>query len=157
MDVRDRENLTEILDRASECQNLEVQFRKKNGETIWALMSASVIDIDGIGCVLTIARDVSNAKAAEDEIRNLAFYDPLTGLPNRRLLLERLHQALSTSNRTGRLLALLFVDLDNFKTLNDTLGHQTGDQLLQETARRLTACVRDVDTVGPSRRVTSLC
>jgi diguanylate cyclase (GGDEF)-like protein/PAS domain S-box-containing protein len=148
VDARDRDNLTEILNRTAECQNLEVQFRKKNEDTIWALMSASVIDIDGVSCVLTIARDVSNAKAAEDEIRNLAFYDPLTGLPNRRLLLERLHQALSTSNRTGRLLALLFVDLDNFKMLNDTLGHQTGDLLLQEAARRLTACVRDVDTVG---------
>jgi len=111
-------------------------------------MSTSVVEIDGVECALAIARDISHAKAAEDEIRSLAFYDPLTGLPNRRLLLERLRLSLAASNREGRMRALLFVDLDNFKTLNDTLGHQMGDLLLQEAARRLSTCVRDSDTVG---------
>jgi diguanylate cyclase (GGDEF)-like protein/PAS domain S-box-containing protein len=147
-DPRDLKNVDEILKQTLQCRNVEIQFRKKNGETLWGLMSSSVVEIDGIQCVLTITRDISSAKAAEDEIRSLAFYDPLTGLPNRRLLMERLHVTLASSSRTGRLRALLFVDLDNFKTLNDTLGHQTGDLMLQEAAKRLTACVRGADTVG---------
>jgi diguanylate cyclase (GGDEF)-like protein len=85
---------------------------------------------------------------AQDEIRNLAFYDTLTGLPNRRLLLDRLQKTLAASARSGRLRSLLFADLDNFKTLNDTLGHESGDMLLQEVARRLSACVREADTVS---------
>jgi diguanylate cyclase (GGDEF)-like protein/PAS domain S-box-containing protein len=147
-DPRDLESLAATLGKTGECRNLEIQFISKSGETVWGLMSASIIEIDETPCVLTITRDITNAKAAEDEIRNLAFYDPLTGLPNRRLLLERIHQDLTSTNQSGRLRALLFVDLDNFKMLNDTLGHQTGDLLLQETARRLTACVRTDDTVG---------
>ena len=147
-DPRDLENVDDILKKNHECRNVEIQFRKKNGETLWGLMSSSVIEIDEVQCVLTITRDITSAKAAEDEIRNLAFYDPLTGLSNRRLLLEKLRQSLAAGNRSGRMRAVLFVDLDNFKTLNDTLGHQIGDMLLQETARRLTTCVRDSDTVG---------
>jgi diguanylate cyclase (GGDEF)-like protein/PAS domain S-box-containing protein len=140
--------LAESLQKTGECRNLELQFVSKRGETVWGLMSASMIEIDDVPCVLSITRDITQAKAAEDEIRNLAFYDPLTGLSNRRLLLERLRQSLSSTNRSVRMRALLFVDLDDFKTLNDTLGHQTGDLLLQEAARRLTACVRSNDTVG---------
>ena len=92
---------------------------------------------------LTLAR-----KAAENKIQNLAFYDPLTLLPNRRLLLDRLRQALTSSARNGKNGALLFIDLDNFKTLNDTLGHDIGDLLLQQVAARLTSCVREGDTVA---------
>ena len=147
-DMRDFQKLREMLACSMECRNIEIQFRKKNGDFVWGVMSASIVEIDGMRCVLTIARDISNARAAEDEIRNLAFYDPLTALPNRRLLLERLRLSLAAGNREGRMKALLFVDLDNFKTLNDTLGHQMGDLLLQEAARRLSACVRDADTVG---------
>jgi len=147
-DPRDLENVREMLTRTRECRNVEIQFRKKSGETCWALMSVSIVEIEGVRCALAVARDVSHAKEAEDAIRNLAFYDPLTNLPNRRLLLERLEEALAAGNRTGRMRALLFVDLDNFKTLNDTLGHQTGDLLLQEASRRLTTCVRESDTVG---------
>ncbi len=147
-DARDRDSLLEVLNRTKECRNVEIQFRRTGGEPVWGLLSASVIEIDGVQCVLTITRDISNAKAAEDKIHNLAFYDPLTGLPNRRLLLERLRQAVASTNRSRRMHALLFIDLDNFKTLNDTLGHQTGDKLLQETARRLSTCIRGADTVG---------
>jgi diguanylate cyclase (GGDEF)-like protein len=93
-------------------------------------------------------RELQQLKAAHDEIRNLAFFDPLTGLPNRRLLLDRLQQTLAAGVRSNRKRALLFVDLDDFKTLNDTLGHHIGDLLLQEVARRILASIRETDTVA---------
>lgn len=85
---------------------------------------------------------------AEEEINHLVFYDPLTGLPNRRLLHDRLGHALANSSRSGRYGALLFIDLDNFKDLNDNLGHQIGDRLLQQVGQRLIACVREGETVA---------
>ena len=147
-DDRNRHKLVEILRQNASCRDLEVQFRKKSGEVFWVLISASLMDLDGVPCVLSMTRDISNAKAAEDKIRNLAFYDSLTGLPNRRLLLERLRQSLTDSASDLRMQALLLVDLDNFKTLNETLGHQTGDLLLQEAAQRLLACIGDGGTVA---------
>ena len=116
----------------------------------WIYMTcAPVLDDSGhIVGGIAIVQDVSEHKAAEEKINNLAFYDPLTELPNRRLLLDRLQQALATSARSGREGALLFIDLDNFKSLNDTLGHDMGDLLLQQVAQRLTACVRQGDSVA---------
>ena len=98
--------------------------------------------------ILTINTDISARKATEREIQRLAFYDALTGLPNRVLLLDRMHQALAVSQRTQSGGALLFIDMDNFKTLNDTLGHDKGDLMLQQVGQRLQACVRDIDTVA---------
>jgi diguanylate cyclase (GGDEF)-like protein/PAS domain S-box-containing protein len=92
--------------------------------------------------------DITAKKEADERINSLAFFDPLTELPNRRLLLDRLKHAIATSVRTESYCALLFIDLDNFKTLNDTLGHDIGDLLLQQTARRLAECVREGDTVA---------
>lgn len=148
LDPHDRKQMIEILGQNSTFRSMEIKLRRKCGEVFWGQMSASQIEIDGVACILSTMRDISTAKAAEDEIRNLAFYDTLTGLPNRRLLLERLRKYVTSTNRSGHMRALLFVDLDNFKTLNDTLGHQTGDLLLQEVAHRLSACVRDTDSVG---------
>jgi diguanylate cyclase (GGDEF)-like protein/PAS domain S-box-containing protein len=98
--------------------------------------------------LLGISEDITQRRAAEDEIRNLAFYDPLTQLPNRRLLLDRLNKVLAASSRSGKKVALLFIDLDNFKTLNDNLGHHVGDRLLQQVTARLLACIRQGDTVA---------
>ncbi|SFG93929.1 PAS domain S-box-containing protein/diguanylate cyclase (GGDEF) domain-containing protein [Duganella sp. CF458] len=96
-------------------------------------------------CALT---DITERKASEQEIRNLALFDFLTQLPNRRCLMDRLQHALASSARTGQCGALLFIDLDNFKDLNDTLGHNVGDMLLQQAARRFVGCVRESDTVA---------
>lgn len=91
---------------------------------------------------------LAQIESHDDEIRQLAFYDSLTRLPNRRLLLDRLQHALVSTARSGFEGALLFIDLDNFKDVNDTLGHDKGDLLLQEVAKRLTTCVREGDTVA---------
>lgn len=128
----------------------EIWNRRKSGESYpeWLTITA-VNDANGKTTHYVGAfQDITARKAAEDEIRNLAFYDPLTRLPNRRLLLDRLQQAVAASSRNGRYGALLFLDLDNFKTLNDSLGHDIGDQLLIEVAGRLHACVREGDTVA---------
>ncbi len=93
-------------------------------------------------------QDITERKNAEEKIEELAFYDQLTGLPNRTLLLDRLKQTMTISSRNGMYGALLIIDLDNFKTLNDTLGHERGDQLLKQVALRLTNCVRAGDTVA---------
>ncbi|PJI98721.1 PAS domain S-box-containing protein/diguanylate cyclase (GGDEF)-like protein [Acidovorax sp. 69] len=98
--------------------------------------------------VLGVCRDITDRKRAEQEIERLAFYDALTGLPNRRLLLDRLQRSIAACQRTKNLGALLFIDLDNFKDLNDTLGHDMGDQLLAQVATRLVGSVREADTVA---------
>ncbi len=147
-DPEDRRRMVERLMRQGVCRNLEAQFRRKNGEMIWGLMSASLIELEGAPHILAITRDLSEARTAADEIRQLALYDPLTKLANRRLLLERLRQTVETTQRSGRWNALLFVDLDNFKTLNDTLGHHVGDLLLRQAGQRLVGCIRAADTAA---------
>ncbi len=128
----------------------EVVDRRKGGGEFHAWINISGVK-DEAGLTTHFVgtfNDITLRKAAEDEIRNLAFYDPLTQLPNRRLLMDRLEQALASGNRHKRKGALLFIDLDNFKTLNDTLGHDHGDLLLQQVAERLSRCTREGDTVA---------
>lgn len=128
----------------------EIWNRRSNGEVfpLWMTITA-VSDESGrpthyVGsCV-----DISLRKAAEAQITKLAFFDPLTGLPNRRLLMDRLVNALASCERHRRQGALMFVDLDNFKTINDTMGHSQGDLLLVQVANRLGACLREGDTVA---------
>ena len=103
---------------------------------------------NAVGGIIMFTEDITERKASEEIIQHLAFYDHLTNLPNRLLLLDRLHQALTSSVRSGRFGALLFIDLDNFKNLNDTLGHDMGDLLLQQVTQRLESCIRKGDTVA---------
>ena len=145
-DSRDRELLIEILRQGSYCRCMEIQFKRRNGELFWGEISASLMEVDGVPCILAITRDISHEKMAESTIRNLAFYDSLTGLPNRRFLSEKLYQ-IQAIPRAGHSRALLFVELDHFKTLNETLGHQTGDLLLKEIARRINGCISESDIV----------
>ena len=122
---------------------------KKNGEPFWIDLDISPVwdSARKLTHWVAVGRDISERKSAEEKIQYLAFYDPLTKLPNRQLLLDRLHVALSDQARP-REGALMFIDLDNFKVLNDTLGHQKGDMLLQQVAERLRSCVAKGDTVA---------
>lgn len=128
----------------------EICNRRKNGEIYPEYRTITAVkDQEGkvINYVSTFS-DITSNKAAAEEIERLAFYDPLTGLPNRRLLRDRLKSALASSHRNDRTGALLFIDMDNFKTLNDTLGHDMGDLLLQQVAQRLESCVREGCTIS---------
>lgn len=93
-------------------------------------------------------QDITERKQAAEEIESLAYYDPLTHLPNRRMLIDHIKRAMAVRMRSGRDGAILFIDLDHFKTLNDTLGHAIGDMLLQQVAERLTTCLRENDTIA---------
>lgn len=130
--------------------NGEVEQQRKDGTVLtiegrWTLLRDEQGEPESILCINT---DVSSRKDAQNKIQELAYYDPLTHLPNRRLLLERLNQTLAAINRNHKIGALLFIDMDNFKTLNDTLGHDVGDLLLVEVANRTKNCVRSSDTVS---------
>ncbi len=126
----------------------DVEHYHKDGHVIALEVSATVIVLEGEPVIQAFHRDVTKHRQSEQQIQRLAFSDPLTGLPNRRLLMDRLEQAIAAAHRQAQQLALLFIDLDNFKTLNDTLGHDKGDLLLRQVATRLTACVREGDTVA---------
>ncbi|MES2878734.1 MAG: EAL domain-containing protein [Pseudomonadota bacterium] len=128
----------------------ELWNQRKNGEIYpeWLTITAVKQGSGDVSHYVGTMTDITLRKAAESEINELAFFDPLTRLPNRRLLMDRLQHALANSARNGREGALLFIDLDDFKTLNDTRGHDVGDQLLQQVAERLVACVREGDTVA---------
>ncbi|UCV03563.1 EAL domain-containing protein [Dechloromonas denitrificans] len=128
----------------------EIWNRRKGGEVYpeWLTISAVYDDQGKLTNYVSTFSDISNLKVAESEIHHLAFYDPLTALPNRRLLLNRLDKARQTGKRNSQYGALLIIDLDHFKTLNDTLGHEFGDRLLVEVAQRLKACIREGDTAA---------
>lgn len=129
----------------------EHRVRCKDGSWKWVLSRGMLISRDPDGRPLRMIgthTDITERKNAEALIRQQAFFDTLTGLPNRRMLRERLEQEIRRSRRDGQQLAILFIDLDHFKEVNDTLGHDSGDQLLIEAARRIKQCVRDSDTVA---------
>jgi diguanylate cyclase (GGDEF)-like protein/PAS domain S-box-containing protein len=128
----------------------EIWDRRKNGEIYpkWLTISAVKGDDGQVLHYIGSHFDISERKKAEEKIHELAYFDQLTRLPNRTLLTDRLKQAMSAGSRSKNHGALVFIDLDNFKTLNDTLGHDKGDLLLQQAALRLTQCIREGDTVA---------
>jgi diguanylate cyclase (GGDEF)-like protein/PAS domain S-box-containing protein len=128
--------------------NYEFKIVRKDGEERWVDFSAGAIEIGGRAAALGTAFDITERKRAEEQIKNLAYHDALTGLPNRLLFNDRLTVAVAQAHRTAQRLAVLFLDLDRFKIINDSLGHTLGDRLLQGVAERLQSCVREGDTVA---------
>ena len=122
----------------------------KDGRAIWCQWyNSAVFDEQGrIASILSLAEDVTAREDAEEQLRQAAVHDALTGLPNRNSLAARLEHAIMRVNRSGDRLALLFIDLDRFKKVNDTLGHAAGDEVLRQAGARIRACVREVDTVA---------
>jgi diguanylate cyclase (GGDEF)-like protein/PAS domain S-box-containing protein len=139
-----------VLEAHAEFRDLELSDVDYKGRPFWMSISgAPIVDAQGqFTGYRGVGRNITARKRAEEKITRLAFFDVLTGLPNRRLLTDRLQQALAVSARDRSAGALLFIDLDNFKDLNDSQGHDVGDLLLKEVATRIEGCVREVDTVA---------
>ncbi|MDP2101274.1 MAG: diguanylate cyclase, partial [Methylotenera sp.] len=148
----DRSTLDRIRDSLEHWQSIraEIQNYRKDGTTYWNEFEITPIANEKGWYThwVSVQRDITARKQMEEEVQQLAFYDTLTKLPNRRLLNDRLSQIILASKRNKTYGALMFLDLDNFKALNDTHGHVVGDMLLIEAAQRLTNCMRDMDTVA---------
>jgi diguanylate cyclase (GGDEF)-like protein/PAS domain S-box-containing protein len=149
----DRERVRQVFNSSLQCgvgQRTEYRFLLRNGGIRYMESSSGLIK-NSRGepqSVVVVSHDVTERKMVEQKIKEFAFYDTLTQLPNRRLLDDRLEQAIAACKRSGRYGAVLFLDLDNFKPLNDKYGHKAGDLFLVEVAHRLARCVREVDTVA---------
>ncbi len=148
VDLASRQAWLDELRRVGTALDFESQWRCKSGEIRLVSLSAELIDIDNEPLVLAFIQDITERKENEARIDFLAHHDPLTGLPNRVLFRDRFALAMAWSERSGCKVALLYVDLDHFKTINDTLGHPVGDHLLQQVAQRLRGCVRETDTIS---------
>ena len=144
----DRQRLLDCLQVNGRADNVEAELMTRDGRALTVLISASVMELKGERCLLAITHDITARRQAQRQIETLAFSDPLTGLPNRRLLTDRLGQALVDAQRKGEHAALLFVDLDDFKQLNDSQGHTAGDKLLRAVAMELRSAVRLTDAVA---------
>ncbi len=151
--IRPPEDVPKLHDHISDSRNdLEDsgswRHLTKDGLLIDVDIASHRLVFNGRGCVLVMAQDVSERRRLEDQLRHQALHDALTGLPNRSLLLERAEQLLTEAREAQEPMAVLFVDLDNFKEVNDSFGHIVGDELLQAVATRLGSAVRNVDTLG---------
>ncbi|MES2933974.1 MAG: EAL domain-containing protein [Pseudomonadota bacterium] len=126
----------------------EASIRRKDGSELAVEVNQQVLHADADWIIVTVLRDITERKNAEQRLHHLAHYDALTGMPNRTLFYETLSKALSQADDNGWQVALLFIDIDHFKNVNDTLGHAVGDDLLRQFSARLVQCVRIRDTVG---------
>ncbi|HUW26477.1 MAG TPA: EAL domain-containing protein [Gallionella sp.] len=138
--------IREITEKGS--HTFESAHRCKDGSVMPIEISARLVETGGRKLILSVIRDITERKQAEEKMLNLAYYDTLTGLPNRTLFYDRLAQEIKKAHRANLKMALLFIDLDKFKEINDTLGHSMGDLLLKEAAQRISDCVREADTVA---------
>ncbi len=148
--AHDVEQFDRLLANEINGYSLEKRFITRTGKIVPANLVVRCIRKDNgdVDYVLAMVENITERKQLEEKVRRLAFYDPLTNLPNRRLFIDRQSQAMAASKRSACFGALMFLDLDNFKPLNDTYGHEVGDLLLIEAADRLRSCVREIDTVA---------
>ncbi|AJP48400.1 diguanylate cyclase [Rugosibacter aromaticivorans] len=150
VDPVQREKFRCLMDAHGEVVNFESEVYRRDGSKIWISENAhSVRGLQGeLICYEGTVQDITERRSYQEQLERQANFDQLTGLPNRNLLNDRLEQAISRAARRGYFLALVFIDLDNFKFINDSLGHVAGDELLVEVAHRLRNCLRTVDTVA---------
>ncbi len=138
-----------ILETRHSREGIEFRIRHRDGQwRTFESLGTNCIENPHIRGVVFNSRDVTDRKAIQQRIQHLAYHDNLTGLPNRGLLQDRLGHSIARAERSGRKVAVLFIDLDNFKNINDTLGHDVGDELLRQVAQRLSGCVRAGDTIA---------
>ena len=144
-DDRERDRIVQLLREQRQSTNLELRLRRRDGTTVWVLENVTLRDGDVMeGTII----DITDRKLAQEQMEYQAYHDSLTSLPNRLLFRDRIGIALAHAKRTGRLSAVMFLDLDQFKLVNDTLGHTVGDRLLQAIGARLVNCIRAEDTVA---------
>ena len=148
VDPQSRARLASALSRDGSVRDFEVNLRSASGKTFWLLLSAQPMRHAGVVCLLVALADIDERKRLQDDMRRRAMHDPLTGLPNRAMFMESLERAAHKARRRFARFSVLFIDLDHFKEVNDTMGHPAGDALLQEVARRLIAAVRSSDMVA---------
>ena len=139
-----RERVLQLLREQGSLSNLELRLRRRDGTTVWVLENVTLLD----GILEGTMFDITDRKLAQEQVEYHAYHDALTGLPNRLLFRDRITVALAHAKRNGRRSAVMFLDLDQFKLVNDTLGHTVGDRLLQAIGARLISCVRGDDTVA---------
>jgi len=142
------EELAGMLLDSPTLNGVEVELRRRDGSSVWVLQNLSLVGQGDAAVIHATVVDISDRKRAEEQIEFHAYHDVLTHLPNRRLFTDRLGLGVTRARRSGRPLAVMFIDLDHFKSVNDTLGHNAGDELLLEMSRRLRNCVREDDTVA---------
>ena len=149
-DAEERERYVEILKRDGILANFEFRAARKGGELVWCSESSRLVTIEETGQQLIegVLEDISKRKRTELELQHLATMDSLTKIPNRHLFFDRLEHTLAAAKRYGSKPAVLFVDLDEFKEVNDTLGHPVGDELLKQVAGRLQGRIREADTLA---------
>jgi diguanylate cyclase (GGDEF)-like protein/PAS domain S-box-containing protein len=148
VDGESRARLSEAVSREGSARDFELKLRDVQGKEIWMLLSAQAIRYQGTVCLLVALADIDARKRLQDDMRRKAMHDPLTGLPNRAMFMEALERAVAKARRRATRFSVVFIDLDHFKEVNDTMGHHAGDALLQELARRLAAAVRQSDMVA---------
>jgi diguanylate cyclase (GGDEF)-like protein len=142
------EELTALLRGVGTLNSVEIELRRADRRALWVIENLVLVGDQASGVVHATVVDISDRKRAEEQIEFHAYHDVLTHLPNRKLFTDRLRHALTRAKRSGKSVAVMFIDVDHFKTINDTLGHTSGDELLLEMARRLRECVREDDTVA---------
>jgi diguanylate cyclase (GGDEF)-like protein/PAS domain S-box-containing protein len=148
VDADSRTALAEALSRRGRVRDTEVRMRDAQGRAMWLLLSAEATRYGGEVCLLVALADIDERKRLQDDMRRKAMHDPLTGLPNRAMFMEALDRAVHKARRRGSRFSVVFIDLDHFKEINDSMGHHAGDVVLKTVSERLSGAVRAADLVG---------